>query len=143
MLASAMPRRVLFLQTSRDQKQSFEDAAMRVGVQLVPFDISRASNAAVQFAHAEAIDACVPADGRAAVVAALVAAALGLPWHSPAAAEVGRNKLLTRERLRDSDLLVPWFFPTSLSTAPRPLATMAAFPCVIKPIVSSGGRGVV
>src|SRR5204863_3166478 len=110
-----MPRRVLFLRTTRNRRPAFEDAAMRLGVQLVPFDVATAANSAVSFARSEAIDACVAADSRAAVIAALVAAALGLPGHPPAAAEIARNKLLTRERLRDTDLLVPWFFPTSTS----------------------------
>jgi biotin carboxylase len=53
-----------------------------------------------------------------------------------------RNKLLTRERLRDSDLLVPWFFPTSLLVDPAVLAAMLEFPCMIKPLIPTGGRGV-
>ena len=62
--------------------------------------------------------------------------------HPPAAVEISRNKLLTRERLRDSDLLVPWFFPTSTSADARALAGMVEFPCVITPLVATGGRGV-
>jgi len=64
------------------------------------------------------------------------------PGHPPAAVEIARNKLLTRERLRDSDLLVPWFFPTSIGADPSALASMAAFPCVVKPLFPSEGRGV-
>ncbi|HXD74582.1 MAG TPA: ATP-grasp domain-containing protein [Vicinamibacterales bacterium] len=62
--------------------------------------------------------------------------------HPPAAVEIARNKLLTRERLRDTDLLVPWFFPTSFSADPAALAGMVAFPCMIKPVIPTGGRGV-
>jgi hypothetical protein len=58
--------------------------------------------------------------------------------HPPAAVEISRNKLLTRERLRDSDLLVPWFFPTSTSADARALAGMVEFPCVITPLVAMG-----
>jgi biotin carboxylase len=64
------------------------------------------------------------------------------PGHPPAAVEIARNKLLTRERLRDSDLLVPWFFPTSLAADPAALSGMVAFPCMIKPLIPTGGRGV-
>jgi len=144
-----MPRRVLFLTTARDQMQSFEDAAMRLGVQLVPFELragddvaDNAASAAIAFARGNAIDACMAADSRAAIVAASVARALRFPGHPPGAADISRNKLLTRERLRDSDLLVPWFFPTSLSADPAALAAMVEFPCVIKPLVPSEGRGV-
>jgi biotin carboxylase len=62
--------------------------------------------------------------------------------HPPAAVEIARNKLLTRERLRDTDLLVPWFFPTSLLVDPAALAGMVEFPCMIKPLIPTGGRGV-
>jgi carbamoylphosphate synthase large subunit len=65
-----------------------------------------------------------------------------IPGHPPAAVEIARNKLLTRERLRDTDLLVPWFFPTSMSADPAALAGMVAFPCVIKPVFPTAGRGV-
>jgi len=63
--------------------------------------------------------------------------------HPSAAVEIARNKLLTRERLRDSDLLVPWFFPTSFAADPAALAGMVAFPCMIKPLIPTGGRGVI
>jgi biotin carboxylase len=136
-----MPRRVLFLQTAHDQHRSFDDAAMRLGVQLVPF-AGDAVAPAVAFAKAEDIDACVAVDSRSAVAAAAVGRALGRAAHPSGAAEVSRNKLLTRERLRDSDLLVPWFFPTSVTADPAALAGMVEFPCVLKPLVPSGGRGV-
>jgi biotin carboxylase len=138
-----MPRRVLFLQTARDQIDRFQDAAMRLGVQLIPFDAAAPSNAAVGFARAEAVEGCVAADSRAAVAAAVVGAAIGVPWHPPSAVEVSCNKLLTRERLRDTDLLVPWFFPTSLTASATSLAAMTEFPCVLKPLVPCGGRGVI
>ena len=65
-----------------------------------------------------------------------------VPGHPSAAVEIARNKLLTRERLRDTDLPVPWFFPTSLAADPAALSAMVAFPCMIKPLVPTGGRGV-
>lgn len=66
-----------------------------------------------------------------------------VPGHPPAAIEIAQNKLLTRERLRDTNLLVPWFFPTSVSADPSALASMVAFPCMLKPLVPTGGRSVV
>ena len=138
-----MPRRVLFLQTLRHEIDRFEDAAMRLGVQLVPFETTDSPNAAVAFARSEAIEGYIAADSQSSVVAAVVAASLGLPGHSPSSAEVSRNKLLTRERLRDSDLLVPWFFPTSVTASASSLAGMVDFPCVLKPIVSCHVSGVI
>ncbi len=137
-----MPRRVLFLQTASESRRSFEDAAMRLGVQLVPFDGATADRA-VAFARREAIDACIAADSLSTLAAAAVCRTLALPGHPPGAAEIARNKLLTRERLRDSDLLVPWFFPTSTSADPDALAGMVEFPCVIKPLLPSDGAAVV
>ena len=138
-----MPRRVLFLRTTRNRRPAFEDAAMRLGVQLIPFDANAAQAAAIAFAKVEAVNGCMAGDSAASIVAAAVSRALGFHAHPAGAAEVSRNKLLTRERLRDSDLLVPWFFPTSMSTDPSALAAMVAFPCVIKPVVPSDGRAVV
>jgi len=62
--------------------------------------------------------------------------------HPAAAVEISRNTLLTRERLRDSDLLVPWFFPTSVTADPRALAGMVEFPCVLRALIPTGGHGV-
>src|SRR3954467_14285584 len=104
-----MPRRVLLLHAT-DKPSGSTDAAMRLGVQLVPFG-GRDVAAAVSFAQTEDIDACVAVDSRAAIAGSSVTRSLGRPGHPPGAVDVSRNKLLTRERLRDSDLLVPWFFP--------------------------------
>ena len=73
----------------------------------------------------------------------MVGEALGLPGHQPAAAAVARNKLLTRERLRDSDLLVPWFVPTAADADPHEIAGTISYPCVVKPLSLSGSRGVI
>src|SRR5579871_5300907 len=125
-------RRVLLLQTMGGQRRSFQDAAVRLHVDLLVYDVSAtaASDAAianvVNFAKANAVVGCLAADSRAAIAAAAATTALALPGHPVAAAGTARNKLLTRERLRDSDLLVPWFFPTSTSADPVALASMVA-----------------
>ena len=142
-------RRVLFLQTTGGRRTSYQDAAVRLGIDLlVHHDLpdSGLSDAAVAkviaLAKSNAVTGCLAADSRAAIVGAAVTRALALPGHPESAAGISRNKLLTRERLRDSDLLVPWFFPTSTRANPAALASMVAFPCVIKPLFPSNGRGV-
>ena len=65
-------------------------------------------------ARTHPIDGILVVGDRPTTIAAMVGEALGLPGHQPMATAVARNKLLTRERLRDSDLLVPWFFPTDV-----------------------------
>jgi len=141
-------RRVLLLQTMGEQRKSYQDAAVRLGVDLLAYELPAASlsdtaiAAVVGFAKSSVVAGCVAVDGRAATVAAAVTAALALPGNPHGAAGISRNKLLTRERLRDSDLLVPWFFPTSIGADPSALASMVAFPCVVKPLFPSEGRGV-
>ncbi|HET9834085.1 MAG TPA: ATP-grasp domain-containing protein [Vicinamibacterales bacterium] len=141
-------RRVLLLQTMGGQRKSYQDAAARLGVDLRVYELPAAnlSDTAIAsvtgFAKSNAVTGCLAVDARAATVAAAVTAALALPGNPPAAAGISRNKLLTRERLRDSDLLVPWFFPTSIGADPSALASMVAFPCVLKPLFPSDGRGV-
>ena len=141
-------RRVLLLQTMGGQRKSYQDAAVRLGVDLLAYELPASSlteNAVasvVGFAKSNVVTGCVAADARAAAVGAAVTAALALPGHPAGAAGIARNKLLTRERLRDSDLLVPWFFPTSIGANTGALASMVAFPCVVKPLFSSNGRGV-
>ncbi|HUK33716.1 MAG TPA: ATP-grasp domain-containing protein [Vicinamibacterales bacterium] len=141
-------RRVLFLQTTGGQRKSYQDAAVRLGVDLLVSELpadglsdSAIANV-IAFARSNVVSGCLAGDARAATVAAAVAKALALPGHPVAAAGISRNKLLTRERLRDSDLPVPWFFPTSIGADPAALASMVAFPCVVKPLWSSNGRGV-
>ena len=141
-------RRVLFLQTTGGQRKSYQDAAVRLGVDLLVHELpaTALSDAAVAkviaFAKSNVATGCLAVDARAATVGAAVTTALALRGHPAAAAGISRNKLLTRERLRDSDLLVPWFFPTSTGANPSALASMVAFPCVIKPLFPSEGRGV-
>ena len=157
-------RRVLLLATTTGyQTRMFGDAAERIGVELVfatdrcdmledPWqdsaipvrfhDEDKAVGAILERAAATPVDGILVVGDRPTVIAAMAAVELGIPGHQPPAAAVARNKLLTRERLRDSDLLVPWFFPTSTDADPGALASMVEYPCVIKPLMLSGSRGV-
>src|SRR5476649_1371271 len=148
MFAAITMRRVLLL-AAGPHLHAFGDAAERLGVELVsPPDSSGGTSdaaiaALVAFGRANAVDGIVCSGDRPSLVAAHVAKSLRMPWHPPLAAVASRNKLLTRERLRDSDLLVPWFFPTSVTAAPAGLANMVSYPCVVKPITFTGGAGVI
>ncbi|MBI3402403.1 MAG: ATP-grasp domain-containing protein [Acidobacteria bacterium] len=168
---SAMKRVLLLATTTGYQTRAFGEAAERLGVEVVfatdrcavlddpwqddaipiRFHEEDASVAAiVAAARTRPIDGVLVVGDRPTVIAARVAQALGLPWHSADAAAVARHKLLTRERLRDAGLPVPWFVPLALSPQPsavlsQPPATShqpPAFPCVIKPVSLSGSRGV-
>jgi hypothetical protein len=157
-------KRVLLLATTTGyQTRMFGDAAERLGVELVfatdrcdvlddpwrdraipvRFHDEDASVATIlEHAGRQPINGVLVVGDRPTVVAALAAQELRLTSHQPLAAAVSRNKLLTRERLRDCDLRRPWFFPTSIDADPMELAGMIEYPCVIKPLSLSASRGV-
>ena len=159
-----MPRVLLLATTTGYQTRAFGDAAARLGVDLVfatdrcdmlddpwqdeaiPirfYDESRSVAAILELARARPIDGVLAVGDRPTVIAARVAEGLGLPGHPPAAAAIARNKQLTRERLRDAGLPVPWFVIAPADTDPAALARSASFPCVVKPLALSGSRGVI
>src|SRR6188508_766259 len=159
-----MPRVLLCATTTGYQTRSFGEAAERLGVELVfatdrchviddpwrdaaipiRFYDEDASVAAVVAAAAERpIDGVLAVGDRPTVIAARVAAELGLTWHSPAAAAAARHKLRTRECLRDAGLPVPWFLPFALSEPPSAISQYGVtYPCVLKPVALSASRGV-
>jgi hypothetical protein len=159
-----MPRILLFATTTGYQTRAFGEAAERLGVDLVfatdrcdmledPWqdkaipirfhDEAPSVAAVLESARARPIAGVLVVGDRPTVIAARVTEVLGLPGHPPAAAAIARNKQLTRERLRDSGLLVPWFVTTPAEADPRALAASASFPCVVKPLALSGSRGVI
>jgi biotin carboxylase len=88
----------------------------------------------------------IGADDQTAVIAALASAELGLPHNPPNAVAAARNKAVSRELLRDAGGPTPWFeivrrdLPADELNA---LARRMRYPCVLKPLVLSGSRGVV
>ena len=159
-----MKRVLLLAATTGYQTRMFGEAAERLGVELVfatdrchliedpwqdaaipiRFHDEDASVAAIAgAAAARRIDGVLAVGDRPTVIAARVAQALGMPFHPPEAAAVARHKELTRERLRDAGLPVPWFFPVALGPQSRvPSPQPLSYPCVVKPVALSGSRGV-
>ena len=148
--------------TTGYQTRAFGDAATRLGVELVfatdrchliedpwqdraiPirfYDEDTSAATIVDVARERPIDGIIAVGDRPTVIAARVAEALGLPFHPPAAAAIARDKRLTRERMRQAGLPVPWWIPIALNAqlAPSP---EPRFPCVLKPVSLSGSRGV-
>jgi hypothetical protein len=157
-------KRVLFLATTTGyQTRMFGDAAARLNVQLV-FATDRCDqlddpwwdNAIPIRFHQEATSVDVimralersPVDGvlavgdRATVIAAFVARLLGLPGHPTQAAATARDKRLSRERLWAGGFPMPSFITAPITADPHALAATVAYPCVVKPLVLSGSRGV-
>ena len=135
-------KRVLLLATTTGyQTRAFGDAAERLGAELVfatdrchliedpwqdgaiPirfYDEDASVAAILEAAAARPIDGLLVVGDRPTVIGARVAERLGLPWHPAAGAEAARHKQLTRERLRDAGLPVPWFLPVALVAIPNP-----------------------
>lgn len=160
-------RRVLLLSTTTGyQLRSFDEAAARVGVELI-FATDRCHQLedpwrdraiAVRF-HEEpqaletiAIEAArAPFHGilavgdRPAVLAARAAARLGLRGNSPSAAAASGNKRETRARFECAGLPAPWHLPVSIRSDASVLAddALVEYPCVLKPLGLSGSRGVI
>jgi hypothetical protein len=126
-------KRVLLLATTTGyQTRMFGDAAERLGVELVfatdrcdvlddPWrdraipvrfhDEEASVNTILEHAALRPINGVLVVGDRPTVIGAMTARELRLPAHQPPAAAVSRNKLFTRERLRDSDLPTPGSWP--------------------------------
>ncbi|MEO8679183.1 MAG: ATP-grasp domain-containing protein [Vicinamibacterales bacterium] len=158
-------KRVLLLATTTGyQTRMFEEAAQRMGVELVYAtdrcdqldDPWRDGAIAVRF-HEEwrsvdtllkalektPVDGAIAVGDRPTVLGAQVAQLLGLRWHPPDAAAVARDKRRMRERLRAAGLAVPSFFAVPVTADPARLVSRVEWPAVIKPTVLSGSRGVI
>lgn len=99
------------------------------------------------------VRAVIPVGGEAAaVIATLAAERLNLRGNSPAAVEASANKLRMRElciaaRRRDENIRVPRFRAFPFDADPKQIAVDVAlnvgWPCVVKPLLLSGSRGVI
>jgi biotin carboxylase len=160
--------RVLLLSTTTGyQLRSFNDAAEQLGIELV-FATDRCQQLddpwrdraiPVRFHEEDSSIEAIVADARRtpfrgvlavgdrpAILAARVAARLGLPGHAPDAAAAASNKLETRRRLAAARLAVPPYFtlPAGVGGGARAAAdARIEFPCVLKPLGLSGSRGVI
>jgi biotin carboxylase len=157
-------KRVLLLATTTGyQIRSFGDASQALGVKLV-FASDRCDRLddpwwdgaiPVRFHDEEAsVDAIVstfgarPPDGilavgdRPTVLAAQVAARVGLPGNPPDAAYASRHKRKAREAFRAAGLATPTFRALRIDEPPGPYEDDIGFPAVVKPVALSGSRGV-
>jgi biotin carboxylase len=92
---------------------------------------------------AHPVDAVLALDDSATLLAAKVAATLGLPHNDPDAALAARDKWVMREALRRGGVPVPEYHRYALSTHPAEIAGEIPFPVVVKPTQLSGSRGVI
>jgi biotin carboxylase len=163
-MTTSPKRLLLFTAKLGYQTRSFEEAALKLGIQLV-YVTDRCHQLedpwgdraiAVHFENAEVaaytvmeamrgqtVDGVLALGDRPAAAAAFAARGLGLRYNHPAAVEACRSKLRMREVFRDAGLRVPWFRDLPISPAPEPALLAIQFPCVLKPLSLSASQGVV
>jgi hypothetical protein len=159
-----MPRLLLFTAKLGYQSRSFDEAASKLGVDLV-FVTDRchrlddpwgdraipvhfetpdaAAYAVMETVRGQNVDAVLALGDRPAVAAAYVARGLGILHNHPAAVEACRSKLRMREVFREAGLRVPWFRATPLNPLPEPSFLGITYPCVAKPLSLSASQGVI
>lgn len=82
-------------------------------------------------------------DDRGSLIAAEASARLGLPHNDPASALAARDKFVMRERLAAGGVPVPHYLRFETTIDPATIADEIAYPCVVKPLLLSGSRGVI
>jgi len=157
-------RLLLFTGKLGYQTRSFEEAALKLGVQFV-YVTDRCHQLedpwgdraiAVHFENPEVaaytvmetlrgqnVDGILALGDRPAVAAAYAARGLGVHYNHPAAVGACRSKLRMREVFRDAGLRVPWFRDLPTNPTPEPLLLGIQYPCVLKPFSLSASQGVV
>ena len=163
-MSQTNPRLLLFAATTGYQTRAFAETARRLGIDLVlatdrchvmedpwadravpvRFDDTDASVARVaEQAALDPFQGIVAVGDLPAVLAAEVAARLGIPFHPPAAARACHDKYLARQLFQAAGLPVPAYFRVPLQADPREVARRAPYPCVLKPLGLSASRGVI
>ncbi|CAA9544614.1 MAG: Argininosuccinate lyase [uncultured Thermomicrobiales bacterium] len=91
----------------------------------------------------ESLRAILAVDDRGALIAAEASARLGLPHNDPRSALAARDKFVMRERLRAGGVPVPGYARYETTIDPATIAEEIEYPCVVKPLLLSGSRGVI
>jgi len=160
---SAAKRLLLFTAKLGYQTRSFEDAARKLGVQLiyvtdrchqledpwgdqaiaVHFDSPEtAAHTVMESVRGQEISSVLGLGDRPAAAAAYAARGLGILYNHPSAVEACRSKLRMREVFRDAGLHVPWFGSFPMVPIPEPSLRGIPFPCLLKPLSLSASQGV-
>ena len=159
-----MPRLLLLLPTTTYRTAAFLGAAKKLGVEVVvaserahvfqqaqpgrflSLDFLHPDQAArqvVEFVATRPIHAVVGVDDATTVLAAVLLNALGLPHNPLRSTAAARDKYRMRTRLRGDGVPVPPYALRSFDDDPVVEARRTAFPCVVKPLMLSGSRGVI
>lgn len=161
---------ILLLSPATYRANAFAEAAERIGLELVratdlPPELATQWHVAlgIDFSRPEAaleriiavarnedaspVRAILAIDDRGALIAAQASAILGLPHNDPGSALAARDKFVMRERLAAGGVPVPAYGRYPAATDPVTIADIIGdaigFPCVVKPLLLSGSRGVI
>lgn len=161
--ASDHPKRVILLiRHSSYRGQAFHEAARKLGIEIVTgLDIhpdladywnvplalqfdqpDEAARKIVAFAQQKPVRAVLSVDDSASLVAAKASEALGLVHNSSESALAARNKYHMRRMFAQGGVASPQFKLFSMHDDPTQIAAEVSFPCVVKPLLLSGSRGV-
>jgi hypothetical protein len=162
-MKDSLQRLLLFTAKLGYQTRSFEDAARKLGVQLVyvtdrchqledPWgdqaiavhfeSPEKAAYTVMEKLRGQEVAAVLALGDRPAAAAAYAALGLGIKHNHPAAVEACRSKLRMREVFRDAGLRVPWFRDFPIAPVPEPSLLGISYPCVLKPLSLSASQGV-
>ena len=158
------PRKVILLGSGRTYRlAAFKLAAEKLGVSVVtgddvplpmlgrataldlPLDyrdLVKSTAAVVAFARRVPVAAIVGIDDSGTLLAARASQALGLPHNLPEAAEAARDKHLMRCHFEAAGVPSPRFERWKVTDDPARVAAATRFPCVVKPTMLAGSRGV-
>jgi biotin carboxylase len=161
---STSKRLLLFTAKLGYQTRNFEDAARKLGVQLiyvtdrchqlenpwgdhaiaVHFEAPEvAAYTAMEALRGQDVGGILALGDRPAAAAAYAARSLGIHYNHPASVEACRSKVRMREVFRDAGLDVPWFRDLAIDPPPEPSLVGISYPCVLKPLSLSASQGVV
>ncbi|MGA2382043.1 MAG: ATP-grasp domain-containing protein [Gemmatimonadales bacterium] len=161
---ASCPRLLLLLPSTTYRATAFVEAARRLDLdltvatdhtsvfaarepeRLVTFDFAHPERAVEQaraFAARHPVRAVVGVDDDTVVVAAAIAAALGLPHNPVEAARAARDKHRQRVLHAERGVNVPASQLHALDEDTAAVARAAPYPCVLKPTCLSASRGVI
>jgi biotin carboxylase len=103
----------------------------------------RSADAVLKVVEQRPVNGVLALGDRPTVLAAHLARLLHLPGNPPEAATAARDKRLARDRFRRALLAMPATVAVNTAADPRTVLPRITFPCVLKPTVLSGSRGVI
>jgi hypothetical protein len=120
-----------------------EEQLLTDPARLVRIDLSRPEWSAQQIAERGPFDAIIPVDDGGVMIAAIAAAALGLPHSSAQAVAATRDKAAMRRLFADAGVPQPAYRVVTTADDLGAAATDLGFPVVIKPVSLSASQGVI